>query len=40
MHTERVSNQQKVRVLRVPDSTLVALDTPPLHAGEVSQLLL
>jgi len=40
MHTERVSNQQKVRVLGIPDGALVALDTPPFHAGEVSQLLL
>lgn len=40
MHPERMCNQQEIRVLRVPLGALVALDRPPLHAGEVRQLLL
>lgn len=40
VHPKCVSDQQQIRVLRIPLRVLVPLDRPSLHAGEVGQLLL
>ena len=40
VHPQGVGDEQQVRVLRIPLGVLVALDRPPLHAGEVRQFLL
>lgn len=33
MHPQGMSDEQQIRVLRIPHGVLVALDAPPLHAG-------
>lgn len=40
MHMQRMRDQQQIRKPRIPLSILVPLDRPPLHAGEMRQLLL
>lgn len=37
---QSVGDEQQVRILRIPDGVLVALDRPPIDAGEVRELLL
>lgn len=40
MHPQRIRDQKKIRVLRVPLSILIPLHRPPLHTGQVRKLLL
>lgn len=40
MDTESVSDEQQIRIARVGDRVLVALDGPPLDSHPVGQLVL
>ena len=40
VHPQSMSDEQQVRVLRIPHRALVALDAATVHAGEMPQLLL
>lgn len=40
MHPQHVSDEEQIRVPGIPPPALVALDAPPVHAGEVAEFFL